>query len=134
MRTISGQKFAEIDAVLARSSKILSGADLAARRENTLLRDRPDLIAISIGIKKNDGRMAGLIAKVRDLPAVLRACGTRHHELYDNIAGRGRFQEGLALCYQEAVARSARSAENFGISRAESSSPLCLVRRLLSQR
>ncbi|MER8460586.1 hypothetical protein NKH24_31795 [Mesorhizobium sp. M1300] len=89
MRTISGQKFAEIDAVLARSSKILSGADLAARRENTLLRDRPDLIAISIGTKKNDGRMAGLIAKVRGLPAVLRACGTRHHELYDKIAGTG---------------------------------------------
>lgn len=40
--------------------------------------------------------MAGLFAKMRDLPAVLRACGSRHHELYDKIAGTGRFQEGVA--------------------------------------
>ncbi|PTE06206.1 hypothetical protein C9427_33115, partial [Mesorhizobium helmanticense] len=38
------EEFAEIDAVLARSSKILSGADVSARKEETSRRDRPDLI------------------------------------------------------------------------------------------
>ncbi|RUW16872.1 hypothetical protein EOA38_38080, partial [Mesorhizobium sp. M1E.F.Ca.ET.041.01.1.1] len=38
------EEFAEIDAVLARTSKILNGADVPARKEETSRRERPDLI------------------------------------------------------------------------------------------
>ncbi|MER9895437.1 hypothetical protein NKJ40_25745 [Mesorhizobium sp. M0119] len=37
---------------------------------------------------------------MRDLPAVLRACGSRHHELYDKIAAQADFKKVLLQCYR----------------------------------
>ncbi|MER8476067.1 RHE_PE00001 family protein [Mesorhizobium sp. M1163] len=57
------EEFAEIDAVLARSSKILSGADVPARKEETSRRWNEEV------------RLAewqAVIAETRDLPVVLR--------------------------------------------------------------
>lgn len=67
------EEFAEIDALLARSSKILSGADIPARKEETSRRDRPDLIYDLDW--DEDARLAewqDVIARTRDLPVVLR--------------------------------------------------------------
>ncbi|MER9663154.1 RHE_PE00001 family protein [Mesorhizobium sp. M0159] len=65
------EEFAEIDAVLARSSKILSGADVPAKTQRS--DDRPDLIH---DLDWNeDERLAewrDVIAGTRDLPVVLR--------------------------------------------------------------
>lgn len=67
------EEFAEIDAVLARSSKILSGTDVPARKEETSRRDRPDLIYDLDW--DEDARLAewqDVLAETRDLPVVLR--------------------------------------------------------------
>jgi hypothetical protein len=66
------EEFAEIDAVLARSSKILSGADLPARTQRS--DDRPDLI-YDLDWDEN-ARLAewrDVLAQTRELPVVLRA-------------------------------------------------------------
>lgn len=66
------EEFAEIDAVLARSSKILSGADLPARAQCS--DDRPDLI-YDLDWDEN-ARLAewrDVLAQTRELPVVLRA-------------------------------------------------------------
>lgn len=66
------EEFAEIDAVLARSSKILSGADVPAKAARP--DDRPDLIYDLDW--DEDARLAewrDVIARTRDLPVVLRA-------------------------------------------------------------
>lgn len=47
---------------------------------------------------------------MRDLSAVLRACGSRHHELYDKFPAQADFKKVLLEYYQEAIARPARSA------------------------
>lgn len=65
-------EFAEIDAVLARSSKILNGADVPARTPRS--DERPDLIYDLDW--DEDERLAewqDVIARTRDLPIVLRA-------------------------------------------------------------
>ena len=66
------EEFAEIDAVLARSSKILSGADVPERTPRS--DERPDLI---YDLDWDEGaRLAewhDVIARTRELPAVLRA-------------------------------------------------------------
>jgi len=67
------EEFAEIDALLARSSKILSGADVPARKEETSRHDLPDLIYDLDW--DEDARLAewqDVIAMTRDLPVVLR--------------------------------------------------------------
>ncbi|MER9375536.1 RHE_PE00001 family protein [Mesorhizobium sp. M0491] len=66
------EEFADIDAVLARSSKILSGADVPAKAARP--DDRPDLIYDLDW--DEDARLAewqDVIARTRDLPVVLRA-------------------------------------------------------------
>jgi Protein of unknown function (DUF1612)/HTH DNA binding domain len=71
---VSAEEFAEIDAVLARSSKIQNGANVPARKEETSLRDRPDLIYDLDW--DEDARLAewqDVIARTGDLPIVLRA-------------------------------------------------------------
>ncbi|RUV53980.1 MULTISPECIES: RHE_PE00001 family protein [unclassified Mesorhizobium] len=67
------EEFAEIDALLARSSKILSGAAVPARKEEASRRDRPDLIYDLDW--DEDARLAewqDVIARTRDLPVALR--------------------------------------------------------------
>ncbi|RRH89518.1 DUF1612 domain-containing protein [Mesorhizobium tamadayense] len=68
------EEFAEIDAVLARSSKILSGADVPARKEETSRRDRPDLIYdLDWDEEERLAEWQAVLAETRELPAVLRA-------------------------------------------------------------
>ncbi|ANT54257.1 hypothetical protein A6B35_29825 (plasmid) [Mesorhizobium amorphae CCNWGS0123] len=66
------EEFAEIDAVLARSSKILNGADVPAR---TLRSDeRPDLIYdLDWNEEERLAEWQAVLAETRELPAVLRA-------------------------------------------------------------
>ncbi|GLS34902.1 hypothetical protein GCM10010869_04900 [Mesorhizobium tianshanense] len=67
------EEFAEIDAVLARSSKILSGADVPARKEEMSLRDRPDLIYdLDWNEEERLAEWQDVITRTRDLPVVLR--------------------------------------------------------------
>ncbi|RWI18668.1 MAG: DUF1612 domain-containing protein [Mesorhizobium sp.] len=71
---VLAEEFAEIDAVLARSSKILSGAEAPARKEETSLRDRPDLVYDFYW--NEEERLAewqAVLAETRELPVVLRA-------------------------------------------------------------
>ncbi|RWL17304.1 MAG: DUF1612 domain-containing protein [Mesorhizobium sp.] len=68
------EEFAEIDAVLARSSKILSGAEAPARKQETVLRDRPDLVYdLDWNEEERLAEWQAVLADTRDLPAVLRA-------------------------------------------------------------
>ncbi|BCH19678.1 RHE_PE00001 family protein [Mesorhizobium sp. L-2-11] len=68
------EEFAEIDAVLARSSKILSGADVSARKQETSRRDRPDLIYdLDWNEEERLAEWQAVLAATRQLPAVLRA-------------------------------------------------------------
>jgi hypothetical protein len=68
------QEFAEIDAVLARSSKILSGAEVPARKEETSLRDRPDLVYdLDWNEEERLAEWQAVLADTRQLPLVLRA-------------------------------------------------------------
>ena len=69
---ILAEEFAEIDAVLARSSKILSGADMPAKTPRS--NERPDLIYDLDW--DEDARLAewqDVIDSTRELPGVLRA-------------------------------------------------------------
>lgn len=68
------EEFAEIDAVLARSSKILSGAEVPARTKETSLRDRPDLVYdLDWNEEERLAEWQAVLAETRELPAVLRA-------------------------------------------------------------
>ncbi|MER9791689.1 RHE_PE00001 family protein [Mesorhizobium sp. M0213] len=72
------EEFAEIDAVLARSSKILSGADVPARREETSLRHRPEpqnglIYDLDWNEEERLAEWQVVVAGTRDLPVVLRA-------------------------------------------------------------
>ncbi|RWB39777.1 MAG: DUF1612 domain-containing protein [Mesorhizobium sp.] len=71
------EEFAEIDAVLARSSKILSGADVSARKEETSRRDRPEpqnglIYDLDWNEEERLAEWQDMIARTRDLPVVLR--------------------------------------------------------------
>ncbi|WP_245455132.1 RHE_PE00001 family protein [Mesorhizobium sp. M9A.F.Ca.ET.002.03.1.2] len=67
-------EFAEIDAVLARSSKILSGADVSARKEETSRRDRPNLIYdLDWNEEERLAEWRDVMVRTRDLPVILRA-------------------------------------------------------------
>lgn len=66
------EEFAEIDAVLARSSKILSGADVLARTPRS--DERPDLIYdLDWNEEERLAEWQAVLAETRELPAVLRA-------------------------------------------------------------
>ncbi|WP_394885924.1 RHE_PE00001 family protein (plasmid) [Mesorhizobium sp. AaZ16] len=68
------QEFAEIDAVLARSSKILSGAEAPARKQETSLRDRPDLVYdLDWNEEERLAAWQAVLAETRQFPLVLRA-------------------------------------------------------------
>ena len=65
------EEFAEIDAVLARSSKLLSGADVPARTPRA--DERPDLIYdLDWNEEERMAEWRDVIAGTRDLPEVLR--------------------------------------------------------------
>ncbi len=65
------EEFAEIDAVLARSSKILNGADVPARAPRS--DDRPELIYdLDWNEEERLAEWQDVIARTRDLPVVLR--------------------------------------------------------------
>ncbi|MER9273609.1 RHE_PE00001 family protein [Mesorhizobium sp. M0643] len=72
------EEFAEIDAVLARSSKILSGADVPARKEETSRHDRPDpqnglIYDLDWNEEERLAEWQDVISRTRNLPVVLRA-------------------------------------------------------------
>ncbi|WP_342634104.1 RHE_PE00001 family protein [Mesorhizobium tamadayense] len=72
------EEFAEIDAVLARSSKILSGADGPGRKEETSRRDRPEpqnglIYDLDWNEEERLAEWQDVIFETRDLPVVLRA-------------------------------------------------------------
>ncbi|MER8931137.1 RHE_PE00001 family protein [Mesorhizobium sp. M0859] len=72
------EEFAEIDAVLARSSKILSGASVPARKEETFGRNRPEpqnglIYDLDWNEEERVAEWQAVIAGTRDLPVVLRA-------------------------------------------------------------
>lgn len=72
------EEFAEIDAVLARSSKILSGADVPGRKEETSRRDRPEpqnglIYDLDWHEEERLAEWQDFVARTRDLPVVLRA-------------------------------------------------------------
>ncbi len=65
------EEFAEIDAVLARSSKLLSGADVPARTQRA--DERPDLIYdLDWNEDERLGEWQHVMARTRDLPVALR--------------------------------------------------------------
>ncbi|MER9626487.1 RHE_PE00001 family protein [Mesorhizobium sp. M0296] len=71
---LPAKEFAEIDAVLARSSKILSSADVPARKDETSQHDRPDLIYdLDWNEEERLAEWRDVMARTRDLPVVLRA-------------------------------------------------------------
>ncbi|WP_363801711.1 RHE_PE00001 family protein [Mesorhizobium sp.] len=66
------EEFAEIDAVLARSSKILSGVDVPARTPRS--DERPDLIYdVDWNEEERLAEWRDVMARTRDLPVILRA-------------------------------------------------------------
>ncbi|UVK48594.1 DUF1612 and helix-turn-helix domain-containing protein (plasmid) [Mesorhizobium sp. AR07] len=68
------EEFAEIDAVLARSSKILAGADVPARKEETSRCDRPDLIYdLDWNEEERLAEWQAGLADTREWPLVMRA-------------------------------------------------------------
>ncbi|MER8948088.1 RHE_PE00001 family protein [Mesorhizobium sp. M0809] len=72
------EEFAEIDAVLARSSKILSGADVPGRKEEASRRDRPEpqnglIYDLDWNEEERLAEWQAVVAGARDLPVVLRA-------------------------------------------------------------
>ncbi|CAN7753520.1 RHE_PE00001 family protein [Mesorhizobium sp. LjNodule214] len=72
------EEFAEIDAVLARSSKILSGSDVPGRKEDTSRRERPEpqnglIYDLDWNEEERLAEWRDVIARTRDLPVVLRA-------------------------------------------------------------
>lgn len=69
---LPAEEFAEIDAVLARSSKILNGADVPARTRRSDA--RPDLIYdLDWNEEERLAEWQEVLARTRDLPVVLRA-------------------------------------------------------------
>ncbi|MER8929802.1 RHE_PE00001 family protein [Mesorhizobium sp. M0700] len=82
------EEFAEIDAVLARSSKILSGADVPARKEEASRRDRPEpqnglIYDFDWNEEERLAEWQDVIARTRDLPVVL--CAAILLEAWQNI-------------------------------------------------
>ncbi|MCO5073809.1 MAG: RHE_PE00001 family protein [Rhizobiaceae bacterium] len=76
------EEFAEIDAILARSSKILSGVDVPAKVARP--DDRPDLIYdLDWNEEERLAEWQDVIARTRDLPVVLR--GAILLEAWSNI-------------------------------------------------
>ncbi|RWM50348.1 RHE_PE00001 family protein [Mesorhizobium sp.] len=72
------EEFAEIDAVLARSSKILSGAEVPGRKEETSRRDRPEpqnglIYDLDWNEEERLGEWQAVLADSREWPLVLRA-------------------------------------------------------------
>ncbi|MER9063964.1 RHE_PE00001 family protein [Mesorhizobium sp. M0698] len=72
------EEFAEIDAVLARSSKILSGADVPARKEETSRRDRPEpqdglIYDLDWNEEERLAEWQAVLAETKELPVVLRS-------------------------------------------------------------
>ncbi|WP_292625516.1 RHE_PE00001 family protein [Mesorhizobium sp.] len=68
------EEFAEIDAVLARSSKILSGADVPGRKDEASRRDQNGLIYdLDWNEEERLAEWRDVMARTRDLPVVLRA-------------------------------------------------------------
>ncbi|MER9222701.1 RHE_PE00001 family protein [Mesorhizobium sp. M0644] len=72
------EEFAEIDAVLARSSKLLSGADVPARKEETSRHDRPDpqnglIYDLDWNEEERLAEWHAVLAETRGQPVVLRA-------------------------------------------------------------
>lgn len=72
------EEFAEIDAVLARSSKILSGADVPGRKEETSRRDRPEpqnglIYDLDWNEEERLAEWQAVLADTREWPSVLRA-------------------------------------------------------------
>ncbi|WP_352806574.1 DUF1612 domain-containing protein [Mesorhizobium sp. M0340] len=72
------EEFAEIDAVLARSSKILSGADVPGRKEETSQRDRPEpqnglIYDLDWNEEERLAEWQAVIADTREWPLVMRA-------------------------------------------------------------
>ncbi|MER8501576.1 RHE_PE00001 family protein [Mesorhizobium sp. M1142] len=76
------EEFAEIDAVLARSSRLLSGADWPDRKEETSRRDRPepqnDLIYdLDWNEEERPAEWQDVVARTRDLPDPARGVASR---------------------------------------------------------
>lgn len=68
------EEFAEIDAVLARSSKILSGADVPGPKDETSRRDQNGLIYdLDWNEEERLAEWRDVMARTRDLPVILRA-------------------------------------------------------------
>lgn len=67
------EEFAEIDAVLARSSKILNGADVPARKENRPEPHNGLIYDLDWNEEERLAEWQAVIAGTRDLPVVLRA-------------------------------------------------------------
>lgn len=72
------EEFAEIDALLARSSKVLSGAEAPARKQETSLRDRPEpqnglVYDLDWNEEERLAEWQAVLADTRQLPSVLRA-------------------------------------------------------------
>ncbi|ESW64426.1 RHE_PE00001 family protein [Mesorhizobium sp. LSJC280B00] len=72
------EEFAEIDAVLARSSKILSGADVPGRKEEKSRRDRPEpqnglIYDLDWNEEERLAEWQAVLADTREWPLVMRA-------------------------------------------------------------
>lgn len=67
------EEFAEIDAVLARSSKILNGADVPARKENRPEPQNGLIYDLDWNEEERLAEWQAVVAGTRDLPVVLRA-------------------------------------------------------------
>ncbi|WP_352807882.1 RHE_PE00001 family protein [Mesorhizobium sp. M0909] len=72
------EEFAEIDPVLARSSKILGGADVPGRKEETSRRDRPEpqnglIYDLDWNEEERLAEWQAVLADTREWPSVLRA-------------------------------------------------------------
>ncbi|MER9203901.1 RHE_PE00001 family protein [Mesorhizobium sp. M0933] len=72
------EEFAEIDAVLARSSKILSGAEVPGRKEETSRHDRPEpqnglIYDLDWNEEERLAEWQAVLADTRELPVVMRA-------------------------------------------------------------
>ncbi|WP_353029114.1 RHE_PE00001 family protein [Mesorhizobium sp. M1004] len=72
------EEFAEIDAVLARSSKLLSGGDVPGRKEEASRRDRPEpqnglIYDLDWNEEERLAEWQAVLADTREWPSVLRA-------------------------------------------------------------
>ncbi|MER9559468.1 RHE_PE00001 family protein [Mesorhizobium sp. M0323] len=131
------EEFAEIDAVLARSSKILSGADVPGRKEETLRRDRPEpqnglIYDLDWNEEERLAEWQAVLADTREWPSVLRAAilleAWQNIEVLQHAAWLGPLlvaallrQEGLAANHlaclhlgAKSIPRERRGARNRG--------------------